>query len=381
MQIDMSQGILRTEYEQRVALAQQALQQEGFDALVCYADAWRTSNVAYFVDYRAFDGILPIAYAILVLTHNGPPQLFVFPPCLPLACSTWLETAQPLDQLLPYLRTCAVREGWKRLAVAGYALIPAELYTTIASGLEGVQVEPSALLYWLKAKKSPAEVALMRQAGVITDTALEAIKDALATGGRTERELAALANYVMMQGGADGPAFDTMIQSGPNSAHSSLMRPTNRTIKDGDTILIDVGARYQGYTADIARGVCYGQVSAEARRILHTAIEAFESGLQAIKPGVSARVVDEAVRKVLRTAGYEQYFQEAAGHGTGHDPEEEVPFVTPCSDHVIEQDMTLVVKSAIRIPGIGGVRIEDVVVVREYGAELITTYPRDLFWA
>jgi Xaa-Pro aminopeptidase len=367
------------EFENRVERVQAAMRQEGLDALVCYADAWRISNVAYFADYRAFDGILPISYAVVTVGLNGPPQLYLFPTCLPLAEFTWLKQAHALDRLLPALQRDATQADWRKIGIAGYSLMPAQLYQLIASGLPGVAIQPTELLNKIKAKKSASEVEMMIAAAKITDLAMDAIRSALAAGSRKEYELAAIANYAMMSAGAEGPAFDTLIQSGPNSWRN-LRRPTDRVIQRGDVILIDVGARYNGYACDIGRGVCFGETDPRAREMLLLAVKAFEAGVAVVKPGIRSREIDEAVRAVFRDAGYEQYFTEAAGHGVGHDPEEEIPFCVPGADDLIERDMTLVVKSALMIPGVGGVRIEDEVVVDQAGARLITSYPRELFW-
>lgn len=380
MQTNADRDISENEFRTRVKVTQDALRAEGLDALIVYADAWRTSNVAYLVDYRAFDGILPISYAVVLITSSGPPQLFVFPPCLALARSTWLREAWPLDKFIAKTREKALDEDWKNIGIAGYSLMPADLFISIRESLPGLVIKPTPLLNWLKAKKSPAEINLMLEAGRLTDLAMDAVRTALSKATCTERELVAVANYAMMEAGADGPAFDTMIQSGPNSM-CNLMRPTDRTIQSGDMVLVDVGARFRGYSSDIARGICYGSVSQEARRITSIAIEAYEAGLDAVRPGATARSIDEAVRSVLREYRYEEYFNEASGHGIGHDPEEEVPFITPESNHTIEMDMTLVVKSALMVPEVGGIRIEDVIVVRENGPERITKYPTALYWS
>lgn len=135
----------------------------------------------------------------------------------------------------------------------------------------------------------------------------------------------------MFANGADTVSFDMMVQSGPNSGDFFLARPRDREIVKGDTILIDIGCRYNGYSSDMARGVAYGKVDAEKQRLLDTCLEAWRAGMSALRPGMTGAEADVAANEVLKREGYPHMAGEGRGcaHSTGMDPEEEIPVVGP----------------------------------------------------
>jgi Xaa-Pro aminopeptidase len=218
----------------------------------------------------------------------------------------------------------------------------------------------------------------MKKAGELTDEGLRAAVAAIKEG-TPEHEIIAAANFAMSSMGPGGPCIDCMAQSGENS-EVLLKRPTERKIQKGDMILIDVAARYKMYAADVARGVVFAGTK-EQEKIMEVAVTAFEAGLKSVKSGVRASDIYAVVREVIDKAGYGEYFKESAGHGIGMDPEDEVPFIVARNEMIIQPNMTFCLKSAIMMPGQGGLRIEDVVVARETKAELLTTFERRLVLA
>jgi Xaa-Pro dipeptidase len=219
---------------------------------------------------------------------------------------------------------------------------------------------------------------LMKKAGELTDEGLRAAVAAIKEG-TPEHEIIAAANFAMSSMGPGGLCIDCMAQSGENS-EVLLKRPTERKIQKGDMILIDVAARYKMYAADVARGVVFAGTK-EQEKIMEVAVTAFEAGLKSVKSGVRASDIYAVVREVIDKAGYGEYFKKSAGHGIGMDPEDEIPFIVARNEMIIQPNMTFCLKSAIMMPGQGGLRIEDVVVARETKAELLTTFERRLVLA
>jgi Xaa-Pro aminopeptidase len=374
--------IQESEYRDRVTRTQEAMRREGFDLLLAWSDCYRMSNVRWLTNYRAFDGVIPYSSLALV-PPSGEPTLFVTGGLLSVAkANTWLKDVREIrTDLGPMLREYAASGSLRRVGVGGYRYLAVETWDVIRDALPApITTEPTLLLDMLKSVKSEAEIRNMKVAGRLADVGCEAIEEA-ARAGITERELARIAYGAMFREGADGIAFDVFVQIGENSANYYLQRPTDRALRDGDLIMIDMGCRFNGYAADNARGVAFGNVSSEAQRALDVCLEAWEAGMRHIRPGITAGAICAPANEVLIRHGYLPAGKALrCGHGTGMDPEEEYPSLQPESTDVLVENQTLCYAITLLVPGIGGCRVEDPVVVRKDGPESLSNYPYRNHW-
>jgi Xaa-Pro dipeptidase len=195
--------------------------------------------------------------------------------------------------------------------------------------------------------------------------------------GMTEREIAALLVEELRAAGCEAPSFETLVQTGENSAvpHGSV---SDRVLNTGEFLLIDFGGRFAGYPADITRTFVIGEPTDAMRRIHETVLAANRAAIAAIKPGVACGDVDKAARDVIEAAGYGQYFTHRLGHGLGIEVHE-LPQMAANVEDVLQVGMVFTVEPGIYVPDVGGVRIEENVVVTESGVEELTSFRRD--WA
>lgn len=235
------------------------------------------------------------------------------------------------------------------------------------------------LIERFRAVKDAAEISLLREAARrLTPVAATAI-DSIGSG-IPEKEVAAVIETALRRAGYERPAFDTIVASGPNSALPHY-RAGDRALHDGDLVVLDFGGVLDGYCSDLTRTVTVGNPSPEARR-LHTAVlEAQAAAIDAVKPGVTTADIDGAARQVLVGYGLGEAFGHGTGHGLGLDVHEEPRVSKPRPDvppERLEPGMVFTIEPGAYVPGFGGVRIEDDVLVTETGCEVLTSVPREL---
>lgn len=263
----------------------------------------------------------------------------------------------------------------KMLAVEELVMRVRELRLIEASA-PGVRfADAGPLLASLRMCKDEVEIAHMRQAVAITEAALETTLTKI-RAGMTEREIANELSLEILRGGAESLPFEPIVLSGPNSAlpHGA---PGDRRLRSGDVLLFDFGVSVGGYASDITRTFAVGQVSDELRRVYDVVKRANEAGRKAARPGVEIQEVDRATRKVIADAGLGEYFTHRTGHGLGleaHEP----PFACEGDTTLLEPGMTFTVEPGVYLPGKGGVRVEDDVVMTATGSESLTTFEREL---
>ncbi|WP_336602819.1 M24 family metallopeptidase [Paraburkholderia bengalensis] len=210
------EGITTDEFLGRVAKVRSALDKAGLVGLLAFGDCWRGANIGYFTEFRPLDGVSDIANAILLLPVDGDPVLFVSDQCFDYATSVTAFEVRSLREVTQQVQAFSARHRSGTVGLAGAAYIPADLLQRLNAGLGELKLEPTMVLAEIKAIKSDAEVALMRKAAALTDSAMAAIRDALADGRPyTERELALIADRAMLAGGsgADRIRFDGSIRS------------------------------------------------------------------------------------------------------------------------------------------------------------------------
>ncbi|HEX5996496.1 MAG TPA: Xaa-Pro peptidase family protein [Jiangellales bacterium] len=230
----------------------------------------------------------------------------------------------------------------------------------------------------LRVVKDDDELALIAEACAISCRALEELYAAGGFIGRTEQQIARDLENRMFVHGADGLAFDTIVASGPNSAIPHH-RPTDRIVQRGEFLKIDFGALYRGYHADCTRTSVVGTQPADWQREIYELVAAAQrAGRQALAPGVACITVDEASRKVITAAGHGEHFGHGTGHGLGLEIHE-APTLGYAAEGRLLDRTPVTVEPGVYLPGRGGVRIEDTLVVRD-GAEpeLLTTTTKDL---
>jgi Xaa-Pro aminopeptidase len=225
----------------------------------------------------------------------------------------------------------------------------------------------------LRLKKSPEEVARIRQAQALAERALERAL-ALLRPGVEEREVALEIEFFLRKEGAEGVAFPPIVASGARGAlpHAGA---SEKRLEPGELITLDLGARVAGYHSDMTRTVALGKPSPEMRRVYEAVQEALEVALQGLKPGRTGKEVDALAREALGRHGLDRYFVHSLGHGVGL-AVHEGPGLSPYTEEVLEPGMVVTVEPGVYLPGVGGVRIEELVLITEDGIELLSRFPR-----
>ena len=255
----------------------------------------------------------------------------------------------------------------QRMTVAEHAVYSEKLHCTLTPA--------SSLMTELRGSKDEEELSCMTAAQRIAEGALEQILKEIRPG-MTEKEIAARLNYLMVSAGAEKTAFDTIVASGPNGSMPHAV-PGMRKVREGDFITMDFGCVYKGYCSDMTRTVALGQPSDEMRNVYDIVLQAQLAGIAAARAGVTGAAIDGAARKVIQDAGYGSYFGHSFGHSLGIDIHE-APNAAPGNDKPMPDGAVISAEPGIYLPGRFGVRIEDVMILRPDGAQVITKAPKAL---
>ena len=268
----------------------------------------------------------------------------------------------------------AARWGIRRLGFEPAALSVAA-YRELRRRLGGVRLAGVRNgVDLLRRVKSAQEIRRISQAAARAERAFRAVKERIRPGA-VEAEIALALEAAMRREGAARPAFDLIVAAGPRSAMPHA-KASGRRLRRGDLVVVDFGAEAGGYFSDMTRTVYLGRrPRGWRRRILETVLRAQEAALAAVRPGVPLADVDRAAREVIRRAGFGRYFGHGTGHGIGLEVHE-APSVTPASTARAEPGMVFTVEPGIYLPGRGGVRIEDMVLVTSRGCRRLTRLPR-----
>jgi Xaa-Pro aminopeptidase len=266
----------------------------------------------------------------------------------------------------------AAEGGLVRLAFEAHEMT-VERHGALAAATPGAVFVPlGRAVEELRTVKDEAEIALLAQACAITSAAFDEVAPRICPG-MTERDLAVALERAMSDRGAERPAFDTIVASGPNGAIPHHV-PTSRELSPGDLVTVDFGARYGGYHADMTRTIAVGEPAAWQRDIYALVAAAQQAGIAAATPGADVAAVDGAARGVIEEADHGQHFTHGLGHGVGLEIHE-APIMGHGKTGRLRDRVPITVEPGIYLPGMGGVRIEDTLVVRA-GAE--TAVPREL---
>lgn len=235
-------------------------------------------------------------------------------------------------------------------------------------------VPVSGLIEEIRLIKSPEELRILKRAGEIADAAYKHIQAYIRPGVR-EIEIANELEFFMRKKGATSSSFDMIVASGYRSALPHGVA-SEKKIQSGELVTMDYGALYNGYCSDITRTVAVGQISEELQTIYHTVLKAQLRGVKGIKPGMTGKEADALTRDYITDKGYGEYFGHSTGHGLGLEVHEE-PRLSHLSESILEPGMVVTVEPGIYVPGVGGCRIEDDIVITETGNERLTNATKE----
>ena len=242
--------------------------------------------------------------------------------------------------------------------------------------LLGMQLIPAqSVLSELRSAKTPEEIDCLIQAQRIAERALEDVLGIIKPG-IAEREIAAELNYRMMKYGAEGISFDTIAVTGKKTSMPHGV-PGDEKVQYGDFVTMDFGCLKHGYCSDMTRTVAVGAASGEMKKVYATVLEAQKAGIAAARAGIPGEDIDAAARKVIDGAGYGGYFGHSFGHSVGLDIHE-MPVAAPGAQTIMPVGCAVSAEPGIYIPGSFGVRIEDVLILREDGNDDIARAPKEL---
>jgi Xaa-Pro aminopeptidase len=223
--------------------------------------------------------------------------------------------------------------------------------------------------------KDAYEIKLIERAIAIAEQGFQRVT-AKIRAGMTENDLAGLLTYEMRRCGASDAGFPPIVAAGPNGSLPHY-RPGQVRVGDNMPLLVDWGAVYQGYRSDLTRVVFLGKIQPRMREIYQIVLDAQQSAIAAIRPGATGKQIDKIARRIIAKAGYGSKFGHSLGHGIGRDIHEQIS-LSPRSKVILKQGMIVTVEPGIYLPGIGGVRIEDDVLVTESGCRVLSHLPKDI---
>jgi Xaa-Pro aminopeptidase len=355
--------------EENAIRARRALQALGLGAAV----SSRAEDVAYLAQPAAFlyrvivEGRL--AEIIIVEDSDSPPLLLTMEAYVPYYRSVGVR-AEPISRIGDALREVAQST---RKPIGLPPQTPISLYHEVEEAVGSDRTRQADPLADARLRKTPSEVEVMRRVAAISEAGMRAILEHCRQGVR-ECEAAAAGEHVMRDMGADGFCFSTVVSSGPDLG---LMREltSDRRMELGDWVLIDMGCQRDGYNVEFARSCYVGTPPTAYLTAYHVVLGAQRAAIAGIRPGTVARDIDAVAREFISEAGYSQFcYQHITGHGIGTGVWE-APTLGPQSGERLLEGMVVAVEPGVFLPGLGGIRIEDVVLVTDSGSELLTSFP------
>ena len=357
----------------RILAVRQILFDTGADALLVTNPA----NRRYLTGFTAEDHAADESSGVVLITSQRA-TLLVSPTNLPWAVAEADKehiAVEPIEgSIAATVAARFSREEPRQLAVED-ATTPAAIWFDLQDKLgdDTELVRAADCVDRLRSVKTADEQDHLRAAARLTDDAFQ-IAMSRFEAGMTERAAADQVREALREVGSDGEAFDTIVAAGPNAAKPHH-RPGKRPLQTGEPIIIDIGARVSGYNGDLTRTVCLGRADEKLVGIYEAVLEAQQAGLQAIRAGVPASLPDLATREVFASHGLEKFVIHSAGHGLGLRVHE-APSVRKTSDATLESGNVITMEPGLYIEGWGGVRIEDVAIVRDSDYENITNAPK-----
>jgi Xaa-Pro aminopeptidase len=276
------------------------------------------------------------------------------------------------------LVAAAIERGHSSVAVETHDVsvdLHERLRTRAAEGGATRLVRLGQVVEGLRAVKDEDEIELLRQACAVADRAFARVLDRV-TAGRTERELGIELEALMREEGGDGASFETIVATGPNSAVPHH-RPTTRVVERGDFVKFDFGSVVGGYHSDMTRTVVVGRADDWQREVYDVVRAAQSAGVAAAMVGATTGEADKAARDVITAAGHGDDYPHSLGHGVGLEIHE-APTLAGGGSDILRDRTPVTVEPGVYLAGRGGVRIEDTLVVRAGGPELLTTTTKDL---
>lgn len=357
-------------YAERVARCLAALDGLGCDAFV----VTKLAHVRYLTGFTGSNGLLAVGAGKPVLVTDGRYQV---------QAADQLAGAGVADLVELRVESVAVKDvvtdalaGCERVGLEAASVTWAQQRRYAEDWFAGRElVATEGLVEGWRAVKEEGEVARIEAAAAIADAALVGVIGRL-DDGPTEAEFSLELEVAMRRLGAEAPAFDTIIAAGPNGALPHA-RPGRRPIAAGDLVVIDFGAMVEGYRSDMTRTVCVGEPSALQQRMFDVVRAAQAAGKDAVRADVETKAVDAAARAVIEQAGWAEQFNHGTGHGIGLEVHE-APAVSRTATDTLRSGYVVTVEPGVYLEGVGGVRIEDTVVVSADGCRSLTQFPKSL---
>jgi Xaa-Pro aminopeptidase len=361
-----TEALLPLDVAVRLARLQEALPTAGCDALL----VTKLENVRYLTGFSGSAAMLLVTDTDALLVTDGRYREQAAEQLRAAAVEAEVVVAGGAGQLEAInKRTAGVAQLGLESAACTWA---AQL--RFAEALSPSLVPTRGLIEQLRIVKDAGELARIERACDIADVALAQVKGRLAEEP-TESEFAAELEFEMRRRGSQGPAFETIVASGPNSAMPHA-RPSDRVPREGDLVVIDFGATVDGYRSDMTRTIALGDPDDTMRDLLDAVFASQRAGLHAVAAGAAAQDVDEACRASLRDAGYGEAFVHSTGHGVGLEIHE-APAVAAGVTDILPVGTIVTVEPGAYLAGRGGVRIEDTVVVTASGSRILTHSTKD----
>ncbi|MBM6596664.1 M24 family metallopeptidase [Microvirga pudoricolor] len=286
-----------------------------------------------------------------------------------LPCFSWKDENGPVDALNEALSTCGISKGAK-LSLDETARADVVLPLMRALDISDYHFASESVGV-LRMRKDASELDQILRSAAVADKAMEAGL-AIIKPGMTERQVAAVIRQAFVDNGVS--ISFALVASGPNGAfpHHST---GNRPISEGDAIVIDIGGSLDHFSSDMTRMAIVGEGPDNYAHVHSVVEEAVQAAMAAARPGVAARMVDQAARDVITAAGFGEYFVHRTGHGLGlevHEP----PYVTSTSETVLEPGMVFSIEPGVYLPGRFGIRLEDIVILEEHGPRVLSSLSR-----
>ncbi len=275
------------------------------------------------------------------------------------------------------LKICLSKIGKKNLYVESHSMTLSQ-YSDFKKKLKGIKIIPMEddPVNFIRMVKDEGEIAILREAAVITDNCFNYLRKFIKPG-MTEWDIAVEIEMYYKKNGCTACSFDPIVASGTGSSMPHYMPSMSKKIAHGEILLIDMGCRYKGYNSDLTRTIFVGKIDKTLEKIYNIVYEAQGKALNAVKAGLGTEKLDNVARSVITEYGYGENFGHGLGHGVGIEIHE-MPAVKKNSSIKLKKNMVITIEPGIYIPGLGGVRIEDMVLVTAAGSEVLTKCSKEL---